>query len=45
VPQGNTYTVFIVTEGGFFWEDDWLTVPTDEALDLVELGDLVVSLE
>jgi S1-C subfamily serine protease len=45
VPQGHTHTVFIATETGFFWEDDWLTIPREEGLEVVELGDLRVSPE
>jgi S1-C subfamily serine protease len=45
VPQGRSYTLFIATETDFFWEDDWLTIPREEGLEVVELGDLTVSPE
>ncbi len=45
VPQGHTYTLFIVTETDFFWEDDWLIIQRQDGLEVVELGDLTVSPE
>jgi hypothetical protein len=42
VPRGQTYTGFIVTDTGFFWQDGWLAItPTDP--DDINLGDIQVS--
>jgi hypothetical protein len=45
VPQGDTHTVVILTETDYFFEDDWLTIPMDEELEVLELGDLWVSVD
>jgi S1-C subfamily serine protease len=44
VPRGKTYSVFIILENNYVWQDDWLTI-NDTDPDVIDVGDIQVNFQ